>query len=58
VTRDDLPDGGAAHFAATIQEIRRLSPDTRVEVLVPDFKGSEDAIETVADEQDWQMAKL
>lgn len=47
VTRDDLPDGGAAHFAATIQEIRRLSPETRVEVLVPDFKGSEKAIKTV-----------
>lgn len=47
VTRDDLPDGGAAHFAATIQEIRRLSLETRVEVLVPDFKGSEKAIKTV-----------
>jgi lipoic acid synthetase len=49
VTRDDLPDGGAGHFAATIQRIRNLKPDTRVEVLIPDFKGSTTALEIVLD---------
>ena len=47
VTRDDLPDGGAGHFAATIQAIRRRLPDARVEVLTPDFQGDEAAIRTV-----------
>ena len=47
VDRDDLPDGGAAHFAATAGAIRQLRPATRVEVLVPDFKGSHPAVETV-----------
>lgn len=41
VTRDDLPDGGASHFAETIRAIRKLSPETRIEVLVPDFEGRE-----------------
>src|SRR5437870_12308979 len=40
VNRDDLADGGAAHFAATARAIKRLLPDCRVEVLVPDFKGN------------------
>ena len=40
VTRDDLNDGGAAHFAETIRSIRATTPKTRVEVLVPDFQGS------------------
>jgi lipoic acid synthetase len=44
VTRDDLPDGGAAHFAATIRELRRLIPGTRVEVLIPDFQGDRAAL--------------
>ena len=39
VDRDDLRDGGADHFVQCIQEVRRLSPDTRIEVLVPDFRG-------------------
>lgn len=39
VNRDDLPDGGAVHFAATIRSVRALSPDTLVEVLTPDFEG-------------------
>jgi lipoic acid synthetase len=39
VTRDDLEDGGAAHFAATIRAIRELNPGTMIEVLTPDFKG-------------------
>jgi lipoic acid synthetase len=47
VTRDDLPDGGAGHFAATIREIRQRNPHVRVEVLIPDFKGSEEALITV-----------
>ncbi len=39
VDRDDLRDGGAAHFAACIDAIRRASPETRIEILVPDFRG-------------------
>jgi lipoyl synthase len=49
VTRDDLPDGGAGHFARTIAEIRRLQPNCKIEVLVPDFQGSEAALTTVLD---------
>ncbi|OPX21524.1 MAG: lipoyl synthase [Planctomycetales bacterium 4484_113] len=47
VTRDDLPDGGAAHFAACIRELRKLSPEPAVEVLTPDFRGNADALEVV-----------
>jgi lipoic acid synthetase len=47
VNRDELPDGGAAHFAATIGEIRRLAPGVTVEVLIPDFLGDEAALNTV-----------
>jgi len=47
VTRDDLPDGGAGIFAATIQAIRKLIPEVRVEVLIPDLQGSRDAIASV-----------
>ena len=47
VNRDDLADGGAAHFAATIRAIGREAPGCRVEVLVPDFKGSAEALATV-----------
>lgn len=47
VNRDDQPDGGAGVFAATIRWIRRLSPGTSVEVLVPDFLGNWDALATV-----------
>lgn len=47
VTRDDLKDGGAAHFARTIQAVRELSPDTIIEVLTPDFAGNKAAIEAV-----------
>jgi lipoic acid synthetase len=42
VDRDDLRDGGAAHFVACIQRIRALSPQTQIEVLVPDFRGRDD----------------
>jgi lipoic acid synthetase len=47
VTRDDLSDGGAEHFARTIREIRGLVPKVKIEVLIPDFQGSEEALETV-----------
>lgn len=47
VARDDLDDGGAGGFVATIGAIRRRCPDTAVEVLVPDCKGSEDAVATL-----------
>lgn len=47
VTRDDLPDGGSAHFAATIEACRKAVPDCTVEVLIPDFQGDETALETV-----------
>ena len=47
VDRDDLPDGGADHFARTILEVKRLCPTTQVEVLIPDFKGKEMALEKV-----------
>lgn len=50
VTRDDLPDGGAAHFAATISAIKNTLPDDpKVEVLIPDFQGRFDALKTVVD---------
>lgn len=47
VTRDDLPDGGAAYFSKTIRAVREASPGTRVEALIPDFGGDENALETV-----------
>jgi len=47
VARDDLQDGGAAHFAATVREIRKALPAARVEVLTPDFKGDPRALDTV-----------
>jgi lipoic acid synthetase len=49
VDRDDLPDGGAGIFASTIREIKRRRPDTRVEVLIPDFKGEYEPLKTVLD---------
>ena len=49
VARDDVRDGGAAHFAATIESIHELAPGCQVEVLIPDFKGSEWALRTVLD---------
>jgi lipoyl synthase len=49
VNRDDLPDGGAAHWAATIREVRALNPDCKIEVLIPDFNGDEAALNTVLD---------
>jgi lipoyl synthase len=49
VNRDDLPDGGAGHWAATIREVRALNPECKIEVLIPDFNGDEDALNTVLD---------
>jgi lipoic acid synthetase len=51
VNRDDLPDGGAAHFTATIRAIRERLPGCTVEVLIPDFRGDEKALETVLAEE-------
>ena len=47
VDRDDLADGGAAQFVATIQALRRNTPDTTIEVLTPDFRGKVGAVEVV-----------
>ena len=47
VNRDDLPDGGAQHFANTVKLIKDLNPDTAVEALTPDFKGLSSSIETL-----------
>ena len=47
VNRDDLPDGGAAHFAQTVFWIKQFNPSTRVELLVPDFAGNLQSLETV-----------
>lgn len=47
VNRDDLADGGAGAFAATVRAIRRFAPGCRVELLIPDFQGRADALETV-----------
>ncbi|MBS1232758.1 MAG: lipoyl synthase [Nitrospirae bacterium] len=47
VTRDDLPDGGAGHFARTVGAVRRYAHGARVEVLTPDFNGAESSIDTV-----------
>ncbi len=49
VDRDDLPDGGASHFAACIHEVRRLSPHCAIEVLIPDFAGDAEALRTVTE---------
>jgi lipoic acid synthetase len=51
VNRDELADGGAAMFAATIREIRRRSPGTTVEVLIPDFRGVVEALDVVLAER-------
>jgi lipoic acid synthetase len=49
VNRDDLPDGGAAHWAETVRQVRALNPECKIEVLIPDFNGDEDALDTVLD---------
>jgi lipoic acid synthetase len=47
VTRDDLPDGGAGHFARTVRAVKAGSPGTKVEALIPDFAGDETALDIV-----------
>lgn len=47
VTRDDLPDGGAQHFANCIYEIRKISPDLKIEILTPDFKNKKEALDII-----------
>lgn len=47
VTRDDLPDGGAEHFANCIYEIRKICPDTKIEILTPDFKGNKNSLDLI-----------
>ncbi len=47
VNRDDLPDGGAAHFGNCVKELKRLQPDILVEVLIPDFQGRMAGVETI-----------
>ena len=47
VTRDDLPDGGAGHYAETLQAVRQAVAGVRIEVLIPDFNGSRSALERV-----------
>jgi lipoic acid synthetase len=49
VTRDDLEDGGASHFARTVRALRNTKPEIIVEVLIPDFQGSAEALKTVMD---------
>ncbi|MBF0566209.1 MAG: lipoyl synthase [Nitrospirae bacterium] len=49
VTRDDLPDGGAAHFAKTVESVRKRLPGSTIEVLTPDFRGDAKALYTVLD---------
>ena len=47
VTRDDLKDGGAEHFANCIKEIRNVKPNTKVEILTPDFRGKKEALDVI-----------
>jgi lipoic acid synthetase len=49
VDRDDLPDGGASHYAACVREIKKRNPDTAVEALTPDFNGVHKHVEVVVD---------
>ena len=51
VTRDDLEDGGARQFAKTISNVKETSPQTKIEVLIPDFNGNTAALQTVVDAQ-------
>ncbi len=51
VTRDDLPDGGAALWAATVRAVKTLSPSTTVEALIPDFNGKTQPVQKIIDEK-------
>ena len=48
VTRDDLPDGGAAHFRRVVEDLNRLLPSLQIELLVPDFQGRRESVESAA----------
>ena len=50
VTRDDLPDGGAGHFASTVREIKKILPGSKVECLIPDFQGNPKSLEVLLNE--------
>ena len=50
-TRDDLPDGGASHYSATVSAVREISSETRVEVLIPDFLGFHQSLDMVVASQ-------
>jgi len=50
VTRDDLPDGGASHFVNTMRAVRYANPGVALEVLIPDFKGSQEALHCILNE--------
>jgi len=49
VTRDDLPDGGAAHLAACITEIKQRNPSILIEILIPDFKGNKQSLKAISE---------
>ncbi len=51
VTRDDLDDGGASHFAETVKAIKKINPNTRIECLIPDFEGNKKNLETLLSEE-------
>jgi lipoic acid synthetase len=51
VDRDDLPDGGASHFAETVKNIKKLNPETIIEVLIPDFNGKRESLEIIIKER-------
>ena len=57
VNRDELPDGGAAHFALTIRAVRARLPESKIEVLTPDFKGDRAAIRTGQRRQQIDVAR-
>jgi len=56
VTRDDLDDGGAGQFACVIQAVRKMNPGTKIEVLIPDFRGKVSSIELVVKERPFIIA--
>jgi len=51
VTRDDLSDGGAGHFASTVREIKKIMPEAKVECLIPDFKGKMENLKLLLEEE-------
>lgn len=53
VTRDDLADGGSGHFSSTIREIRKQMPQVSIEVLIPDFQGNPQSLNTIIQAEPW-----